>query len=99
MALIKSIDTDTVQSWIDFIDGYEGRKAKSNQAKINEYETVKYADYIKDLNRKHLAREDFESVLTNRHKFNVIYTDNHTYLSKDANFVPDEEEANLFEGL
>jgi glycosyltransferase involved in cell wall biosynthesis len=96
---VKSIDTDTVQSWIDFIDGYEGRKAKSNQAKINEYETVKYADYIKELNRKHLAREDFESVLTNRHKFNVIYTDNHTYLSKDATFVPDEEETNLFEGL
>jgi glycosyltransferase involved in cell wall biosynthesis len=95
---VQSLDHDTTQSWIDFMNGYEGRKAKTNVAKINEYDTVKYSDYIRDLNRKQLAREDFESVLTNRYKFNIIYTDKDTYLSKDANFVPTEEE-NLFDGL
>lgn len=99
LAYVQSLDTDTVQSWKDFIDGYKGRQAKSNQAKINEYETVKYKDYIKDLGRKHLAREDFESVLTNRYKFNIIYTDNDTYLTKDPNFVPTEDSTTLFEGL
>ena len=95
---VQSLDHDTVQSWIDFMRGYEGRKAKTNAAKINEYETVKYRDYIKELDRKQLAREDFESVLTNRYKFSIIYTDKDTYLSKDVNFVPTEEE-NLFDGL
>jgi hypothetical protein len=49
-----------------------------------------------------LAREDFESVLSNKHKFNtVIYTDRNTYLSKEENFVPKEEVVgiNLFEGF
>lgn len=95
---VQSLDHDTVQSWIDFMQGYEGRKAKTNAAKINEYETVKYSDYIKELDRKQIAREDFESVLTNRYKFNIIYTDKDTYLSKDVNFVPLKEE-NLFDGL
>ena len=95
---VQSLDHDTVQSWIDFMNGYQGRKAKTNVAKINDHETVKYSDYIRDLNRKQLAREDFESVLTNRYKFNIIYTDKDTYLSKDANFVPSEDE-DLFDGL
>ena len=74
----------------------------TNAAKINTHETVKYRDYIKDLERKHLAREDFESVLSNKHKFITIwYTDNDTYLSKDPTFKPEEEETgiNLFDGL
>lgn len=95
---VRSLDRDTVQSWIDFMNGYEGRKSKSNQAKINEQETVKYSEFIKSLGRKNIAREDFESVLTNRHKFNIIYTEKDTYLSKDKNFVPKEEDK-LFDGL
>jgi hypothetical protein len=49
-----------------------------------------------------LAREDFESVLGNKHKFlSVYYTDNDTYLSKDPTYKPVEEitGASLFEGL
>jgi len=98
LTYVQSLDHDTVNSWIDFMNGYQGRKAKTNSAKINDYETIKYRDYIKELDRKKLAREDFESVLTNRYKFNIIYTDNDTYLSKDINFVPVEEET-LFDGL
>jgi glycosyltransferase involved in cell wall biosynthesis len=98
LTYVQSLDHDTVNSWIDFMNGYQGRKAKTNSAKINDYETIKYRDYIKELDRKKLAREDFESVLTNRYKFNIVYTDNDTYLSKDINFVPVEEET-LFDGL
>jgi len=63
---------------------------------------VKYRDYIKDLDRNHLAREDFESVLSNKKKFNkIVYTDDDTYLSKDPQFEPTEtmEALNLFEGI
>jgi hypothetical protein len=55
-----------------------------------------------DLNRNHLAREDLESVLSNRYKFlHVVYTDDDTWLSKDPCFKPVEEiiGTNLFEGF
>jgi len=98
---VKSLDESTPKLWIDFLNNFNPRQSKTNAAKINEYETVKYSEYIKDLNRTHLAREDFESVLSNRHKFKVIYTDKNTYLTKDTNFTPTEETAgvSLFEGL
>jgi len=78
------------------------KRSNTNSAKINSYDTVKYRDYITGLNRQHLAREDFESVLSNRKKFtSVVYTDTDTYLSKDPQFKPVEEVGsnNLFEGL
>jgi uncharacterized protein (DUF1499 family) len=98
---VKSLDASTQMGWIDFLNNFKSHQSKTNAAKINEYETVKYSDYINDLNRTHLAREDFESVLSNRHKFKVIYTDTDTYLTKDTNFTPTEETAgvSLFEGL
>jgi len=98
---VKELDDKTVQGWIDFIADFVFRTAKNDIAKINEYTTVRYSDYIRDLNRSALAREDFESVLTNRHKFNIVYTDKNTYLSKDDNFVPEEQLTGLalFEGI
>ena len=99
---VKSLDDEVAQGWISFLDSFPGKRSNTNAAKINTYETVKYRDYIIDLNRKHLAREDFESVLGNKHKFlSVYYTDNDTYLSKDPTYKPIEEAtgASLFEGL
>jgi hypothetical protein len=97
---VKQLDNDVAQKWIKFLDEFVGKRSNTNSAKINTYETIKYRDYIKQLERKHLAREDFESVLSNRYKFiNVWYTDNDTYLSKDPTFKPQKEETNesLFE--
>jgi hypothetical protein len=99
---VKSLDNEVAQGWITFLDEFNGKRSNTNAAKINTYETVKYSDYIKELNRTHLAREDFESVLANKYKFlNVCYTDNDTYLSKDPTYKPVEEETalSLFEGL
>lgn len=99
---IKQLDDQVAQSWIKFLDSFISKRSNTNAAKINEHETVQYAQYIKDLKRSHLAREDFESVLSNRHKFiNIIYTDDHTYLSKDPTYQPVEEVTglSLFEGL
>lgn len=99
---VKKLDDEVAQGWIKFLDDFVGKRSNTNAAKINTYDTVKYRDYITELNRKHLAREDFESVLGNKHKFlSVCYTDNDTYLSKDPTFKPIEEVtgAGLFEGL
>ncbi len=91
---VRELDNNVAQEWIKFLDNFVGKRSNNNQAKVNTYETVKYSDYIKDLDRKYLAREDFESVLSNRYKFcNVVYTDDNTYLSKDPTFNPVEEEA------
>jgi glycosyltransferase involved in cell wall biosynthesis len=98
---VKSLDANTQVGWVDFLNNFKSHQSKTNAAKINVYETVKYSEYINDLNRTHLAREDFESVLSNKHKFKVIYTDRNTYLTKDTNFTPTEETVgvSLFEGL
>jgi len=99
---VKQLDDQVAQGWVEFLDDFVGKRSNTNSAKINSYDTVKYRDYIKDLDREHLAREDFESVLSNKKKFcNIIYTDKDTYLSKDPKFKPIEEkqDTNLFEGL
>ena len=99
---VCKLDDEVAQGWIEFLDNFPGKRSNTNVAKINTYETIKYRDYISDLKRNHLAREDFESVLGNKHKFlNLCYTDNDTYLSKDPTYKPIEEETgvSLFEGL
>jgi hypothetical protein len=99
---VKQLDDQVAKGWIEFLDDFVGKRSNTNAAKINTYVTVKYRDYITELNRTHLAREDFESVLSNKKKFiNIIYTDNDTYLSKDPAFRPVEEVIglSLFDGL
>jgi glycosyltransferase involved in cell wall biosynthesis len=99
---VNQLDNDVALKWIKFLDDFVSKRSNTNSAKINTYETIKYRDYIKELSRKHLAREDFESVLSNKHKFiSVWYTDNDTYLSKDPTYKPVEEITGLglFEGL
>lgn len=96
---VKQLDDQVAIGWVEFLDNFVGKRSNTNAAKINNYETIKYSDYISELNRKHLAREDFESVLANKYKFiNVWYTDSDTYLSKDPTFKPVEQEtgASLF---
>ena len=95
---VKKLDDNVVHGWIKFLDDFVSKRSNTNAAKINTYETIKYRNYIKELDRRQLAREDFESVLSNRYKFiNICYTDNDTYLSKDPKFKPTEEaEEELF---
>jgi glycosyltransferase involved in cell wall biosynthesis len=99
---VRSLDDNVAKAWVKFLDDFVGKRSNTSAAKINTYETIKYRDYITELDRKHLAREDFESVLANKYKFMTVwYTDNDTYLSKIPTFKPEEEETgtSLFEGL
>lgn len=76
-------------------------KSNVNTAKICSETTVKYSDFIASLGRRVLCIDDIRSVLANKHKFRVIYTEKDTYLTKDPSFEPVEEVSalNLFEGF
>ena len=92
---IVEMNAKGIQSWIKTFNEFKPAESNSNKARINEHDQIKYADYIRSLNRKDLAMDDVRSVLTNRYKYNIIYTDTSTYLSKDPNFIPTEEAEGL----
>ena len=81
--------------WMECFNSFECKKSNTNTAKICNENTIKHVDFVSDLNRSIICIDDVRSVLTNKHKFRVIYTDNDTYLTKDPNFEPIEEETGL----
>jgi len=87
--------------WNTCFNTFEAKKSNSNTAKICNEITIKHVDFITELKRSIICIDDVRSVLTNKHKFRVIYTDNDTYLTKDPDFEPIEEVEGLalFEGL
>jgi len=95
------LEDQVFHKWADCFRDFQGKKSTSNTAKICNFGTVQVAEYIQSLNRGIICIDDIRSVLTNKHKFIVIYTDNNTYLTKDPTFIPVEveESTNLFEGL
>jgi glycosyltransferase involved in cell wall biosynthesis len=81
--------------WNTCFNTFEAKKSNSNTAKICNETTIKHIDFISSLNRSIICIDDVRSVLTNKHKFRVIYTDNDTYLTKDPSYEPIEEETGL----
>jgi glycosyltransferase involved in cell wall biosynthesis len=77
--------------WNECFNDFDPKLSNSNTAKILENTTIKYSDFIKDLNRKLICIDDARSALTNKHKYRIIYTDADTYMSKDPSFEPTEE--------
>lgn len=77
--------------WNECFNDFKPRQSNSSTAKILKETTVKLHDYIHDLNRKIICIDDIRSVLTNKNKFRIIYTDNDTYLTKDPQYEPTEE--------
>ena len=92
---IKHLDFQTAEYWNKFLQSFKANESNSDRAKINDYTEIKYTDFIRILDRKQLAIDDVKSVLTNKSKYNIIYTDGNTYLSKNADFVPEEEDNSL----
>jgi hypothetical protein len=81
--------------WNTCFNTFEAKKSSSNTAKILDNETIKYSEFIESLNRSIICVDDCRSVLTNKHKYRIIYTDSDTYLTKDPSFEPIEEETGL----
>ena len=72
--------------WNNCFNDFEPKKSNSNTAKICNETTTKHVDFIGDLNRSIICIDDVRSVLTNKHKFRVIYTDDDSYFTKDPSF-------------
>jgi glycosyltransferase involved in cell wall biosynthesis len=91
LEVYRSKENDVFHKWNECFTKFTGKTSNSNTAKICEETTVKYSDFTSGLGRRLLCIDDIKSVLTNKHKFRIIYTDNDTYLSKDPTFEPTEE--------
>ena len=89
-------EASVFSKWNTCFNEFEGKKSNSSTAKICEKTTIKLSDFTKKLKRDILCIDDIKSVLTNKHKFRIIYTDNDTYLTKDPMFEPEEEGESLF---
>lgn len=87
----QNVEANIFSKWNDCFNMFTSKQSTSNTAKILTYETTTHSDFIKDLNRSIICIDDIRSVLTNKHKFKVMYTDKNTYLSKDKDFVPEEQ--------
>ena len=97
----RSIESNVFHKWNDCFLQFKPKQSNNNTAKICNFGTIKLRDYITSLNRKVICIDDIRSVLTNKHKFIVLYTENDTYLTKDPSFTPVEEETalGLFQGI
>jgi glycosyltransferase involved in cell wall biosynthesis len=104
LAFYQKREERIANDWIMCFNDFKSKQSTSNTAGILKHSTVSYAYYISDLNRTVLCIDDIRSVLTNKHKYRIIYTDTDTWLTTDDNFVPAEtvsttQAVNLFEGL
>jgi glycosyltransferase involved in cell wall biosynthesis len=88
----QNLEAGVFHKWNECFTEFVPKQSNSSTAKILENTTVKHSDYIKDLNRSLICIDDIRSVLTNKHKYRIIYTDKETYLTKDPSYEPLEEE-------
>jgi glycosyltransferase involved in cell wall biosynthesis len=101
LANICHIENSVFRKWSECFSEFTTKQSNTNTAKICSETTVKLQDFIKELNRSVICIDDIKSVLTNKHKYRVIYSDSDTYLSKDPQFSPEEKEEglSLFDGI
>ena len=86
---------EVFHKWNECFNDFTPRNSSVNTAAICKATTVKYRTYIEDLNRRIVCIDDIRSVLNNRHRFRVLYTEFDTWLTKDPMFVPVQEEVGL----
>ena len=92
----QQMEAGVFHKWSKCFDDFECKQSNSNTAKITEVTTTKLSDFNTSLGRRLLCIDDIKSVLTNKHKFRIIYTDDDTFLTKDPSFEPQEEGESLF---
>ena len=84
-------EANVFHKWNECFNEFKSKESNSNTAKICSETTITHKDFIQKLGRKIICIDDVRSVLTNKHKFRIIYTDDDTYLTKDPSFEPVEE--------
>jgi len=85
------IEDQVFHKWNGCFNDFKPKQSNSITAKILNFGTVKYSEFIEVLDRNLICIDDARSVLTNKHKYRIIYTDNDTYLTNDPTFEPIEE--------
>lgn len=97
----ESKEAEVFNKWNACFESFQSRQSNSNTAKVLSYDTLIYSDYIQDLGRNVICIDDIHSVLTNKSKYaTVLYTDDHTILSKEQGYVPIvKNETNTFDDL
>jgi hypothetical protein len=97
----SQLEDQVFHRWNECFNEFKPKQSNSSTAKILDFGTVKYREFIESLGRNLICIDDTRSVLTNKHKYRVIYTDNDSYLTKDPTFEPIEEivGSDLFEML
>ena len=94
----RNRENEVFHKWNTCFNDFNCKQSNSSTAQICNFNTVNHNDFISSLERKVICIDDIRSVLTNKHKFRIIYTNKDTWLTKDPTFEPNNEEE-LFEGL
>lgn len=94
----RNREDDVFHKWNYCFNNFKPKQSNTNTAMICNFNTVNHNDFISALGRKLICIDDIRSILTNKHKFRIIYTNSDTWLTKDPTFEPTIEET-LFEGL
>ena len=92
----RNREKDVFHKWNKCFTEFAGKQSNNNTAQICNFNTVQYCEFIQSLGRKVICIDDIRSILTNKHKFRIVYTDDDTWLTKDPNFEPTEKEESLF---
>ena len=89
----QTMDSLVFHKWNDCFNQFTSKQSKSNTAGICKTltpssPTVRYADFITNLNRRIICIDDARSMFTNKHKYRIIYTEDDTYITLDPKFNP-----------
>jgi glycosyltransferase involved in cell wall biosynthesis len=93
----RSLEEQVFHKWNECFRQFNSRQSNTDTAKICKEHTTTVQDFIDRLNRTIICIDDIKAVLSNKHKFRIIYTDNETYLTKDPAFEPEEQQGLIFE--
>lgn len=85
------------QVWRDLLTSFQGMRSNSKAGKINTWTEGFYHDFIASLKR-FASSEDIHTVLNNRHKFNIHYTADGTWMeAKEKPSERNEDFLSMFE--
>ena len=96
LATVNAIDSAAWTPWENLMADFEAPRSESKAAKVNQCDDFWVEDFIKDLGRGY-SIEDVQSIMANRHKFQVTYTKDGTWMSSKGTLAPAKNGNSLFD--
>ena len=81
---VKRLDDGVKHAWCNLVNNFQPKQSNNESSKILTKDDLYYSDHVASLNR-FASTEDVISVLGNRQKFQLIYTNTETWLSSKGN--------------